>query len=211
MFNKISIGAVAACLASALIVPSASAFNTSLQWEIADAFAHNATTGTNTAYEWFVQPIKLNFDAELRDGTWSDGRPYRTFSGTDASPNGHCLQINFLGGLAPPQSLDIYVNDHGTNKFLYSVDPSREDAIRLWVNKNTGGAGSTLPWTIYFLPGETDWGGDLDIAIRRIELGKSACATNQGPDPWSQEGALSWPWISVEGNSSAYTVTTGHG
>lgn len=209
MLKKTGIGVASACMILGLFVPSASALTNGLGWEIADAFANNPTTGTNTPYEWFVSPIKLSFDLEYRDGTWADGRPYGVIKGTDASPNGHCLQIDFTPGDFPSEYLQLYVKDHATNQLIYSFIGSY--SMRLWVNKNTGGAGSTLPWTIYVLPaqGDTSYSGEVAVSLRRIELGKAACATNPGPDPWSENG-VRWPYVTIEGNSTAYTVTTGH-
>lgn len=211
MSKKIGLSFWIGLVVTAVAAPTAFAANTELDFEIADELAHNTAAGTDTAYEWRMRPINMGFDSVSRDGVWADGRSYVKFTGTDASPNGHCLQLAFSPGLAsPPSGVDVYVKDHNTNKYVYSFIPE-DHAIRLWVNKNTGAAGSTLPWTIYILENDVDFGGDFNLDIRRIELGKAACATNPAGDPWINAGAgIKWPWVTIEGNSAAYTVTTGH-
>lgn len=211
MSKRIGLGLWIGLALSVAAAPAALAADTELDFELSDELSHNTTTGTATAYSWRIQAINMGFDIETRDGVWADGRSYVKFTGTDASPNGHCLQIIVKPGLStPPDAVDLYVKDHATNKFIYSFAPDGSHAIRLWINKNTGAAGSTLPWTLYVLPGNVGFGGDLNLDIRRIELGKSACATNPGGDPWLGDGTSKWPWATIEGNSAAYTVTTGH-
>ncbi len=158
-----------------------------------------------------MRSISFAFDVESRDGVWSDGRPYVEIKGTDASPYGHCLQLVFE---SPNNSgsLEIRAKDHGTSKQIYAFALNNgAHAIRLWVNKNAGGSGTSLPWTLYALPVTLgDSGTVAQLDIRRIELGKAACATNPGGDPWVGDGTIRWPWVTIEGYSSAYTVTTGH-
>jgi hypothetical protein len=211
MTKKFRLAFCLGCLASITVVTAAQA-DTDMDWEISDALDINNTTGTGTAYQWRIQRISLSFDVESRDGVWSDGRPYVEIKGTDASPFGHCLQLAFTAPLNSG-SLEMRVKDHGSSKQIYAFTLSSTDAhaIRLWVNKNAGGSGTNLPWTIYMLPGQiSDAAAQVALDIRRIEVDKANCATNPVGDPWIGDGTFRWPWATIEGYSSSYTVTTGH-
>lgn len=194
MLKKISIAIVSVCVASALMVPTA----------LARLDLDFATDVGGTPYQWYIPQIKLNFDMETRDGTWSDGRPYVRFKGTDRSPFGHCVEVFFKSGVSSPPYLQIYVKDHGVDRLVSNPNLQNEayTSVRLWLNHNAGASGTYLPWALYILPNDnnTTFSGDVDISISRLELSKTNCTSGQA----------SIPWVSFEGYTSSYTVTKGN-
>jgi hypothetical protein len=163
-----------------------------------------------TAYEWYVNEIKLNFDLEARDGVLPapDGRPYRKFSGQDYSPQGHCLQVSFQPGEFPPPYMEVAVNVGGT---YYRKTLSFDGAyptIRIWLDYNNIGAAPYMRWAVYVLPdlGNTGFWGDIDMVVRRLELTKASCTSGR-------IDGVDLPWVSFEGaqGTGTTTITRGNG
>lgn len=170
-------------------------------------------TGTSTAAEWYMPALTFSFDLETRDGVMAlpqrDPLPYTVFNGVDASPNGHCLEISFNPGLYPPSWMQVWVNDHGTFKLvtIANLESGGYPTMRLWVNRNTGT--SSLAWSLYFFPEDTnpDFSGDIHVDVRRLEVTKAGCTTAQVGGVSSP--GLTMPWVSFVGQTSNYTLTKG--
>jgi hypothetical protein len=164
-----------------------------------------------TAYEWYMPGLSFKFDLESRDGTMPAGEPYALFKGNNASPNGHCLEISFQPGLSPPPWMQVKVDDHGTYKIvtIVNLEQGGYPTMRLWLHRNT--ASGTLPWALYFTPDDfnTEFGGDISVDVRRLEVDKAGCTTSQVggvADP----NLNPFPWVAFEGNSLSYTITKGN-
>jgi hypothetical protein len=170
-------------------------------------------SGAATAREWYLPNLKFAFDVETRDGTMAlpdrAALPYTMFKGVDASPNGHCLEVSFKPGLAPPSWMQVWVNDHGTFKLamISNIENGGYPTMRLWVHRNTGT--SSLNWALYFFPedGNTEFSGDIDVDVRRLEVTKAGCTTAQVGGV-SMPG-VTFPWVSFQGQNSNYTLTKG--
>lgn len=156
--------------------------------------------GSAYAYEWYEDAEVLAFDLETRDGTLPDGIPYVNFKGTDASPQGHCLEVSFSAYMFSPDWMQIKVNDHGTYRVVSNANliNGNYSAIRLWL-KNTG---PSLDWALYLTGPDTDTGfsGDMLMAVKRLDVNKTNCINAAAP---------TMPWVSFEGQTSSYTITKG--
>jgi hypothetical protein len=170
-------------------------------------------SGAHTPYEWYVPKLTFAFDVEARDGVMAlpsrQPLPYTMLKGTDASPNGHCLEISFTPGLSPPQWMQVWVNDHGTFKLatISNLQDGGYPTMRLWVHRNTGT--SSLNWALYFFPEDTnpEFSGDINVDVRRLEVTKAGCTTAQVGGV-SMPG-ITFPWVSFVGQNSNYTLTKG--
>jgi hypothetical protein len=203
MLKKIFAGVGALLLGSALIAqPALARFDLHFASDLADG---------GTAYEWYVKDLGFTFDVETRDGVMPSGEPYALFKGTDASPNGHCLEISFLPGWSPPSWMQARVNDHGTFRLvtIANLENGGYPTMRLWVHRNT--STGSLPWALYLMPedGNTEFSGDIHVDVRRLEVNKAGCTTNQVGgvfDPTLNP----FPWVAFEGNAGNYTITKGN-
>jgi len=133
------------------------------------------------------------------------------FKGNDASPQGHCLEIAFRQGGSSPQWMQAKVKDHGTFKLvtIANLAEGGYPLMRMWLHRNT--PTGSLNWALYLEPedGNTEFAGDILADVRRLEVNKAGCTTNQvggRHDPNLNQ----FPWVSSEGNSNAYTITKGN-
>ena len=135
-----------------------------------------------TAYEWYVPgiPIYWAYNDGYMPAQPFNGTPYVKFKGNDASPNGHCLEL----ALAPPGPdylspgyIEVYVYYNGsyTSVATANLEDSPYSKLRLWVNHNAGGSGTSLDWALYLVAPDRDRAAQLSIT--RLEVNKSTCIT----------------------------------
>jgi hypothetical protein len=167
--------------------------------------------GGGTAYEWYIKDLLFTFDEVTRDGVMPSGEPYALFKGTDASPNAHCLEISFLPGAHSPSWMQARVNDHGTYRLvtIANLESGGYPTMRLWIHRNT--SSGSLNWALYLMPEDfnTEFTGDIRADVRRLEVNKAGCTTNQVGGV-SDPNLTPFPWVAFEGNSSSYTITKGN-
>jgi hypothetical protein len=188
--NKV---AIAACGALLLCASSAEA-----GFSLAPGTPDPAS-GNGTAYSWYYDSIDMWFanpDGFLPYVVQGQTHyaAYITLQGTDASPNGHCVELTLAPGTAP--IVRLIVDDHGNYVTVNEVVTSAgySTATRLWLNHTTG---PSLSWSVLFAA-EDDSGNNetFSLAIKRLEIDKAHCTTGSN-------GA----WMSFEGSTSAYTFT----
>jgi hypothetical protein len=158
-----------------------------------------------TAYEWYAPSLPIYWNSLYNDGSMPDGRPYVKFEGTDASPQGHCLELAFQApgdNYVSPGSIYVYVLNNGTYTAVSvsNVDAGAYPKLRVWMNHNAGPPGSSLNWALYFAPPDIV-NPEVRAAffgVTRLEVSKATCTTGSG-----------LPWVSWEGQTSSYTLTYG--
>jgi len=158
-----------------------------------------------TAYSWYEESIPLDWEWGLQDGFMPDGSPYLKFQGTDASPQGHCLEIalvpicsvDYDPNCNMPSLVTVSTYDHGTNKIVTQTDLTIYSVFRMWLNHNSGPSGSALNWALYLAAPDSGATSIPTLAIKRLEINKAQCTTSSG----------FLRWISFEGWDSGYTFT----
>lgn len=106
----------------------------------------------------------------------------------------------------------MHVNDHGAYRWVAGphLVEGGYSTMRLWVNRNTNR--SYLLWSLYVMPsvdGDTDFSGDVRVDVRRLEVDKAGCTTNQVGGV-ATPGVTFMPWVAFEGDISNYTITNGN-